>query len=106
MISDCRQKVWTQIRLLLMEHSDLGPLFFAKLACKEDDTAGFFLIMEVKGKVSKGAKIRNPYNQAPHLTQDTNGKMTNSQLYTTNKSQEVSPLQSTNAQTSLGIRTV
>ena len=31
------------------------------------------------GKVSKGAKIRNRYNQVPHLTQDTNGKVTNSQ---------------------------
>ena len=31
-------------------------------------------------KVSKGAKIRNRYNQVPHLTQDTNGKVTNSQL--------------------------
>ena len=30
-------------------------------------------------KVSKGAKIRNRYNQAPHLTQDTNGKVSNSQ---------------------------
>ena len=30
-------------------------------------------------KVSKGAKIRNRYNQVLHLTQDTNGKMTNSQ---------------------------
>ena len=29
-------------------------------------------------KVSKGAKIRNQYNQVPHLTQDTNGKVTNS----------------------------
>ena len=28
---------------------------------------------------SKGAKIRNRYNQVPHLTQDTNGKVTNSQ---------------------------
>ena len=42
-------------------------------------------------KVSKGAKIWNRYNQVPHLTQDTNGKMTNSQLDTTNESQEVSP---------------
>ena len=40
---------------------------------------------------SKGAKIRNRYNQVPHLTQDTNGKVTNSQLDTTNESQEVSP---------------
>ena len=42
-------------------------------------------------KVSKGAKIKNRYNQVPHLTQDTNGKVTNTQLYTTNESQEVSP---------------
>ena len=42
-------------------------------------------------KVSKGAKIRNRYNQVPHLTQDTNGKVTNSQLDTTNEGQEVSP---------------
>ena len=41
-------------------------------------------------KVSKGAKIRNPYNQVLHLTQDTNGKATNSQLDTANESQEVS----------------
>ena len=42
-------------------------------------------------KVSKGAKMRNRYNQVPHLTQDTNGKVTNSPLDTTNESQEVSP---------------
>ena len=30
-------------------------------------------------KVSKCAKIRNRYNQVAHLTQDTNGKVTNSQ---------------------------
>ena len=30
-------------------------------------------------KVSKGAKIRNLYNQVPHLTQDTNRKVINSQ---------------------------
>ena len=42
-------------------------------------------------EVSKGAKIRNRYNQLSHLTQDTNGKVTNSQLDTTNESQEVSP---------------
>ena len=43
--------------------------------------------------VSKGAKIRNRYNQVPYLTQDTNGKVTNSQLDTANESQEVSPFQ-------------
>ena len=44
-------------------------------------------------EVSKGAKIRNRYNQVPHLTQDTNGKVTNAQLDTTNERQEVSPSQ-------------
>ena len=42
-------------------------------------------------KVSKGAKISNRYNQVPHLTKDTNGKVTNSQLDTANESQDVSP---------------
>ena len=45
--------------------------------CKLDD----FSISESPCcmKVSKVAKIRNRYNQVPHLTQDTNGKVTNSQ---------------------------
>ena len=42
-------------------------------------------------KVRKREKIRNRYNQAPHLTQDTNGKVTTSQLDVTNESQEISP---------------
>ena len=41
-------------------------------------------------EVSKGAKNRYRYNQVPHLTQDTNGKVTNSELDATNESQEVS----------------
>ena len=45
------------------------------------------LVLKIK---SKGAKIRNRYNQVPLLTKDTNGKVTNSQLDTTNESQEVS----------------
>ena len=44
-------------------------------------------------KVRKREKIGSQYNQVPHLTQDTNGNATNSQLDTTNKSQEVSPFQ-------------
>ena len=38
-----------------------------------------------------GAKIRSRYNQVPHPTQDTNGKVTYSQLDTKNESQVVSP---------------
>ena len=45
----------------------------------------------INSKVSRGAKIRNRYNQVPHLTQDTNGKVTKSHLDTTNESQEVNP---------------
>ena len=48
------------------------------------------LLSKILIKVSKIAKIRNRYNQVPHLTQDTNGKVTNSED-TTNESQEVSP---------------
>ena len=44
-------------------------------------------------KLSKGAKIRNRYNQVPHLTHDTNEKVTNSQLDTTNENQEVRSFQ-------------
>ena len=51
----------------------------------------FFRIWSYCMKESKGAKIRNRYNQVPHLTQDTNGKVINLQLDTTNESQEVSP---------------
>ena len=42
-------------------------------------------------KVRKRVKIRNRYNQAPHLTQDTNEKVTTLQLDITYESQEVSP---------------
>ena len=35
--------------------------------------------------------IRNRYNQVPHLTQDTNGKVTNLTVSITNESQENSP---------------
>ena len=42
-------------------------------------------------KLSKGANIRNRYKQVPHPIQDTNGKVTNSQIDTTKEGQEVSP---------------
>ena len=50
------------------------------------------IIWSVKSiKVIKGAKIRNRYTQVPQMTQHTNGKETNSQLDTTNESQEANP---------------
>ena len=48
-------------------------------------------MLSIMSKVSKGAKIRNQYNQVSELTSDINWNVTNSQLYTTNESQEVSP---------------
>ena len=43
----------------------------------------------LRNKSKKRAKIRNRCNQALHLTLDTNGKVTGSQLDFTNESQEV-----------------
>ena len=42
-------------------------------------TVFFSIFVLYLTKVSKGAKIRNRYNQVPHLTQDTNRRVTNSQ---------------------------
>ena len=53
-------------------------------------------------KISEGAKIRNRYNQVPHMTQDTNGKVTNSD--TTNESQEVSSFQAGDHKTHINRR--
>ena len=39
----------------------------------------------------KRSKIRNRYNQSPHLTQDTNGKLPTSKLDIKDESQEISP---------------
>ena len=50
------------------------------------DELGHHVIRLGMSKVRKQAHIRNRYNQVPHLAQDTNGKVTNSQ-----ESQEVSP---------------
>ena len=50
----------------------------------------FFLLLIIK--VRMRAKIRNRCNQVPPLTQDTNKKVTDSQLDITNESQQVSPV--------------
>ena len=59
--------------------------------CENEIYGSFLTIQHLAkcNKASKGAKIRNRYNQVPHLTQDTNGKVTNSQLATTNENQKV-----------------
>ena len=45
----------------------------------------------------------NRYNQAPHLIQDTNAKVTTSQLYNTNESQDVSPFPTGDHKASINI---
>ena len=50
-----------------------------------------FVLRAMVPKVKKRAKIKNRYNQALHLTQDTNGKVTTSQIDITNESEKVSP---------------
>ena len=57
----------------------------------ENNITAYLIEKRYVSKVSKGAKIRNRYNQVPHLTQNTKGKVTNSQFDTTNESQEISP---------------
>ena len=59
------------------------------LHCEQTNDVRTLFMIILKGnqiiakKVSKGAKIRNRYNQVPHLTQDTIEKVgiTNSHLY-------------------------
>ena len=63
-----------------MYTSSLQP----SMSCESKLITAFF-------KIRKRAQIRNRYNQVPHLTQDTNEKVTTSQLDITNESQEVSP---------------
>ena len=51
----------------------------------------FFVVHDIFGQRKEEGKDQESINQAPHLTQDTNGTVTTSQLYITNESQEVSP---------------
>ena len=88
--------------LATIKHDPLRPCFFKhffRLTYFLNSTQETLRTLEIRynwqskllKKVRKGAKIWNRYNQVPHLTQDTNGKVTESQLDTTSKSQEVSP---------------
>ena len=66
------------------------PLEQKKDSCFSPISSDWFIR---KIKVRRRARIRNRYNQARHLTQDTNSKETTSQLDITNESKEVSPFQ-------------
>ena len=65
----------------------------------------FFLYSShIINKVRKRVKIKNRYNQASHLTQDTNWKVTTLQLDIANESQEVSPFQAGDHKASINRR--
>ena len=67
---------YNEVSLLISEYNP-SVFCFQETFLKPDDNIslrGFNLY-----KSNKVAKIRNRYNQVPHLTQDTNGKVTNSQ---------------------------
>ena len=85
-------QIWYNQETFTLFLNSISPASFLKGHISESPLyADRMLYIKIFIKVSKGAKIRNRYNQVPHLTQDTNGKVTNSQLDTTNESQEVSP---------------
>ena len=69
----------------------LGNYLYARFLYKLFRSYFVLYVLQRTNKVRKRANIRNRYNQAPHLTQYTNGKVTTSQLDITNESQEVSP---------------
>ena len=74
--------------LLLSMFGILGQVWYLIVLIPDPCCLSYFNILS---KVSKGAKIQKRYNQEPRLTQDTDGKVINSQLNTTNESQEVIP---------------
>ena len=55
-------------------------------------------------KVRKSGKDRESIQSNPHLTQDTNWKVTTSRLDITNESQEVSPFQAGDNKASINRR--
>ena len=69
-----------QLYLLLSPYPFNTYISFSYLGMyvlRDDAPISYEFFMQIK--VSKGTKIGNRYNQVPHLTQDTNGKVTNSQ---------------------------
>ena len=78
------QLVSTAYNLLSRKIPKISQFYFIIFVLKQHPA-----FIRILLKVSKGAKIKNRYNQVPHLTQDTNWKVTNSPLDITNESHEV-----------------
>ena len=81
------------------DRSHFPEVLLGELNCNSQDAARQIQVKD-KYQGHRGQKSRSlwskwgcndRYNQVPHLTQDTNGKVTNSQFDTSNESQEVSP---------------
>ena len=75
----CKQKVET-----LTRHRVLRRLIGVCTICL-GPTKRMLGLYGLNAQSKKRAKIRNRYNQAPHLTQDTNGKVSTSQSDITNE---------------------
>ena len=58
---------------------NISQMFLSVSWCAEPHDLAMQTQVNVTLQGNKVAKIRNRYNQVPHLTQDTNGKVTNSQ---------------------------
>ena len=78
-------------KLDIKRHSPSILYFLGKLEQAVNQYFVHILSLVTDSKVSKGAKIRNRYNQVPHLTQDTKWESDRLTVDTTNESQEVSP---------------
>ena len=61
------------------KQADMIDAFYATSRYFDDILNTIHFYFDNMAKVSKGAKIRNQYDQFPHLTMDTTGKVTNSQ---------------------------
>ena len=72
------------VRIAILFHG-LEPLlqflkkYILENVCESSLDLGHLFRIALIFKVRKRAKIKNRYNQAPHLTKDTNGKVITSQ---------------------------
>ena len=64
---------------------------FLALHPMESISLNSFVLLEHLAMLPTSIKTRNRYNQVPHLTQDTNRKVTTAQSDIINESQKVSP---------------
>ena len=67
-VSDIQGQVFNSMQIEMLSFLNFQCLITQQI---------FDIFCILDSKVSNGAKIRNRYNQVPHLTQDTNGKVTN-----------------------------